>query len=133
MRGNPVSKHHIQPLVWGMSSRLTRDGTTESVSRDHLLWRERGQDKCHFILFSLLQIDDVHEQNWQRHPVGPYSAESVDHTYMHIGRNMLPVSHISPNEQRGGWGGGGYAARFFSFVLFCRFSRSRAGLATRVK
>ena len=33
--------------------------------------------------FSLLA--DVHEHDWQRHPVDPYSAESVDHTYIEEG------------------------------------------------
>ena len=27
-------------------SRLTRDGTAETVSRDQILWRERGQGKA---------------------------------------------------------------------------------------
>ena len=57
MGENSVGKHHIQPSVWGMStrfsqslemSRLTRDGTAETVSRDKILGRERGQGKVHF-------------------------------------------------------------------------------------
>ena len=37
---DPVSKHYTQP-GWKMS-RLTRDGTTEPVSRDQILRLERG-------------------------------------------------------------------------------------------
>ena len=47
--------------VWRMD-RLTRDVTAESVSRDQILRRERGQGK---------QVD-------------PYSAISEDHTYTHV-------------------------------------------------
>ena len=88
-----ISKNQIQPWLWGMSSRLTRDGTAETVARDGILWRERGQENCLF-LFS-----DVHEQDWQSHSaesvdrtLGSTShfAESVDHT---LGMNKLPVSH----------------------------------------
>ena len=47
---NPVSKHQIQPeCVWRMS-RLTRDGTAKSVSRNQILRREREQGN--FSLFS---------------------------------------------------------------------------------
>ena len=66
LEGNPVSKHQIQP---GMEmSRLTRDGTAEPVSRDQILRCERGQGNIHF----LCSAD--HEQDWQPHPVGPYSC-----------------------------------------------------------
>ena len=40
-------------------SRLTRDGTTESVSRDKTLKRERGQGNIHFLCSA------AHEQDWQ--------------------------------------------------------------------
>ena len=41
---NLVSRHYnrFSPSRWRMS-RLTRDGTTEPVLRDHILRRERGQ------------------------------------------------------------------------------------------
>ena len=49
------------------SIRLTRDGTTEPVSRDRILRRERGQGNIHFPFSG----DD--KQYWQPYPVGPYS------------------------------------------------------------
>ena len=43
---NPVSKHQIQP---GMEmSRLTRDGTAETVSQDQILRHEREQGNINF-------------------------------------------------------------------------------------
>ena len=48
-------------------SRLTRDGTTEPVSRDQILRRERGQGNVHF------PRSADHEQDWQ-----PYPAEKSD-------------------------------------------------------
>ena len=47
-----------------------------------------------FPLFFSSEDTDVHEQDWQRHQVDSYFAESVYYAYIHIGRNMLPVSHI---------------------------------------
>ena len=44
---NPVRKHQIYPRV-GRMSRLTKDGTAEPVSRDKILWLERGQENIHF-------------------------------------------------------------------------------------
>ena len=56
-------------------SRLTRDGTTEPVSRDqilrHVLW---GQGNIHF------PCSPDHEQDWQPYPVDPYFAICDDHT-----------------------------------------------------
>ena len=49
-------------------SRLTRDGTANPISRDEILRRERGQGNVHF------PCSADHEQNWQPHPVDPYSA-----------------------------------------------------------
>ena len=58
-------------------SRLTRDGTAEPVSRDHILRREWGQGKKHF------PCSADHEQDWQPYPVGPYAlAVCNDHTYI---------------------------------------------------
>ena len=69
---NPVSKHQIQP---GMEmSRLTRDGTTEPVSRDQILRHERGQGNIHF------SCSADHVQDWQRYPVDPYSCYMCDRT-----------------------------------------------------
>ena len=66
---NPVSKHQIQPAGMGMS-RLTRDGTAEPVSRDHILRRERGQGNTPF----LCSAD--HEQDRQPYLVNPYSCDN---------------------------------------------------------
>ena len=58
-------------------SRLTRDGTAESVSRDQILRHARGQGNIHF------PCSADHEQDWQPYPVDPYSAICDDHTYIH--------------------------------------------------
>ena len=63
---NPVSKHQIQPEYGMEMSRLTRDGTAESVSRDQILRHERGQGN---ICFS-----SDHVQDWQPHPIDPSSC-----------------------------------------------------------
>ena len=56
-------------------SRLTRDGTAESVSRDRILRRERGQGNIYF------SCSADHEQDLQPYPVDPYSAVCDDHKY----------------------------------------------------
>ena len=58
-------------------SRLTRDETTEPVSRNQILRRERGQGNINF------PRSADHEQDWQPYPVDPCSAISDDHTYIH--------------------------------------------------
>ena len=58
-------------------SRLTRDGTTEPVSRDQILRRERGQGNIHF------PCSSDHEQDWQPYPVDPYSCYMCDYKYIH--------------------------------------------------
>ena len=68
---NLVSKHQIQP-EYGMS-RLTRDGTTEPVSRDQILRHERGQGNIHF------PCSADHEQDC---PVDPYSCYMCDRPFM---------------------------------------------------
>ena len=50
-------------------SRLARDGTTEPVSRDQILRRERGQGYINFPFSA-----DHDEQDWQPYPVDPYSC-----------------------------------------------------------
>ena len=78
---NPVSKHQIQ---LSMERRLTRDGTAETVSRDKILWRERGQGNIYF------PCSADHVQGWQLYPVDPsYSSYLCDYTYIH----MRPDSH----------------------------------------
>ena len=81
-----------------MTGRLTRDGTAEPVARDDIVWRERGQEKCSFLSFSLLQM-----MSWQRHPVDPY------HTLLKLLIIQTYIYFIfSSNEQRaGGEVGGG--------------------------
>ena len=56
-------------------SRLTRDGTTEPVSRDQILRRERGQGNIHLPC----SADQV--QDWQPYPIDPYCCYMCDHTY----------------------------------------------------
>ena len=60
-------------------SRLTRDGTAETVSRDQILRRERGQGNGCF------SCPTDHEQDWQPDPVDPYSCYCIcdGHTYIH--------------------------------------------------
>ena len=48
--------------------RLPRDGTAESVPRDQILRRERGQGNIHF------PCSADHEQDWQPYPADLYSA-----------------------------------------------------------
>ena len=71
-------------------SRLTRDGTAESVSRDQNLRHARGQGNVHF------PCSADHEQDWQPYPVDPYSAICDDHTYIHtyihVSVSLLQVS-----------------------------------------
>ena len=57
-------------------SRLTRDGTAESVSRDQILRRELGQGNIHF------PCSADHEQDWQHHTVDPSSAICDHYTYI---------------------------------------------------
>ena len=56
-------------------SRLTRDGTAGSASREQILRRDRGQGNISFPCLA------DHEQDWQPYPVDPYSAICDDHTY----------------------------------------------------
>ena len=57
-------------------SRLTRNGTAETVSRDQILRHERGQGKIHF------SCSADHVQDRQPYPVDPYSCYMCDHTYI---------------------------------------------------
>ena len=66
-------------------SKLTRDGTAEPVSRDQILRRVRGQENINF------PLSGDHEQDWQPHPVDPYSAICDDHTHMHITRQGIYI------------------------------------------
>ena len=61
-------------------SRLTRDGTAESVSRDQILRHERGQGNIHF------PCSADHVQDWQPYPVDPYSWYMCDLIYIELSR-----------------------------------------------
>ena len=68
---------------------MTRDRTTESVSRDQILVRrERGQGKNHF------PCSADHERDWQPYPVDPYPSymSCDDHAYML--KNSCPFLRI---------------------------------------
>ena len=69
---NPVSTRFSLSMDM---SRLTWDGTTEPVARDHILRHERGQGNIPF------PCSAGHEQDCQPYPVDPYSCYMCDHTY----------------------------------------------------
>ena len=69
-------------------SRVTRDWTAEPVSRDQILRHAWGQGNIHF------PCSADHEQDWQPHPVDPYSAICDDHTYIHT--YICVISIIDP-------------------------------------
>ena len=79
-RSGTLEKSRKQALdsAWSMEmSRLTRDGTLETVPRDQILRHERGQGNIHF------PCSADHEQDWQPYPVDPYSTLALrdgDHT-----------------------------------------------------
>ena len=68
---NPVST--IFSLSMEMS-RLTRDGTAKTISKDKILRRERGQGNIIF------PCSTDHVQDRQPYPVDPYSCYMCDHT-----------------------------------------------------
>ena len=72
-------------------SRLTRDGTAETVSRDQILKRNRVQGNIHF------PCSAEHEQDWQPYPVDPYSCYTCDHTSIHI-RGCQSVTYFAGQE-----------------------------------
>ena len=74
-------------------SGLTRDGTAESVSRDQLLRRERGQGNIDFPCLA------GHEQDWQPYPVDAQFAERGGHTYIHT--HPLTRYAKTPRAQHG--------------------------------
>ena len=76
---NSVSKHQIQPEYYGDEQADAGRVTAEPVSRDQILRHEqRGQGNIH----SSCSAD--HVQDWQPHPVDPYSCYMCDHTYIHM-------------------------------------------------
>ena len=64
-------------------SRLTRDGTTEPVSRDQILRRERRQGIIHFLPCS---VD--HGQDWQPYSVDPYPCYVCVHGHTPYSKSM---------------------------------------------
>ena len=66
-------------------SRLTWDGTAESVSRDQIFRRECGQGNI------LCACSDDHEQDWQPYSVDPYPCYMCDHTHIHTYK-VVPVT-----------------------------------------
>ena len=71
-----VSTRFSLSVLWRMS-RLARDGTSEPVSRDQILRRERGQENV------LFPCSADQEQDSQLYSVDPYSAISDGHTCIH--------------------------------------------------
>ena len=69
-------------------SRLTRDGTAETVSRDQILRRERGQGEVHF------PCSADHVQDGQPYMVDPYTC-----SYIMSGASppLLCRLHLSPS------------------------------------
>ena len=59
-------------------SRLTRDGASKPVSRDHIFRHERGQVNIHFSCLA------DHVEDWEPYPVDPYSYYIYDDTYCGI-------------------------------------------------
>ena len=76
-------------------SRLTRDRTAETVSRDQILRHERGQGNIHF------RCSADHEQDWQPYPIDPYSCymvlrnAAVRYAYNSLMFWNFPISNLS--------------------------------------
>ena len=68
-------------------SRLTRDGTAETVSRDHILRHERGQGNIFFPCLA------DHEQDWQPYPVDPYSCYMCHHVCVFF-PSILDIKYV---------------------------------------
>ena len=75
---------------------LTRDRTTEPVSRDQILRREQEQGSTRF------PCSADREDNWQPYPVDPYSVESDDdHIYILIvGEPLFLVGSLNRLKRR---------------------------------
>ena len=69
-------------------SRLTRDGTTEPVSRDQILRRVRGPNNISFSLFSRPRA------GLTTFTVNSYSAICDDHTYIHTVIHTFSTDYI---------------------------------------
>ena len=73
---DPVGKHQIQP-EYGDDEQADAGRDCRTRSPDQILRRERRQGKIYF------PCSADHEQDWQPHPVDPYSCYMCDHTYIH--------------------------------------------------
>ena len=73
-------------------SRLTRDGTTETVSRDQIFRHVHGQGNSNF------PCSADHEQDWQPYPVDPYSTIYDDHKYIHTYIHTCCTPEIQPED-----------------------------------
>ena len=79
-------------------SKLTRDGTTEPVSRGQILRRERGQRIIHFPC----SVAD-HEQDWQPCPVvRAIHTNIVLHTHTAVYTVNRSRMDMSPNNKYSG-------------------------------
>ena len=84
-------------------SRLTRDGTAETVSQNQILRRERRQGNIHFPCCSA-----NHVQDWQPYPADPYSCYMCEQSNDRGGEGMVeiyPPLHGGCNQKGpfGGW------------------------------
>ena len=96
----PVTRTILRTRGPVSADSLRRDGTAQPVSQDQIQRRERGQGKVHFPCSA-----DHNEQDWQPHPVDPYSAISdgnhtrlihtLAYTFIHIF-----YSHDAPRYYR---------------------------------
>ena len=96
----PVTRTILRTRGPVSADSLRRDGTAQPVSQDQIQRRERGQGKVHFPCSA-----DHNEQDWQPHPVDPYSAISdgnhtrlihtLTYTFIHIF-----YSHDTPRYYR---------------------------------
>ena len=105
-------------------SRLTRDGTAEPVSQDHIHRREWGQGSIYF------PCSADHDQDSQPYAVDPYSAISDDHkctqqrifVLLFVSNENLRASTPSehPPSQRGKGKGarGSFAYQTLSLLLY---------------
>ena len=75
-------------------SRLMRDGTAESVSRDQILRHGRGEGNIHF------SCSADHEQDWQPCPVDPDSCYMCQHTYMFPDSNTQLTTKLSVFKEK---------------------------------
>ena len=72
-------------------SRLTRDGTAESISRDQILRRERGQGNIYF----LCSADHVLRAGLAKpYPVDIPLLLSILICSMYVNRVRLPILHV---------------------------------------